>query len=382
MAMPRHHLLVFRITCGVMLAMAFAQCITAATALAMRFESTRKVQIVEKIIEKPVEIIREVPILPDPRPDTAKIEEIDRLPLPPPRDLSLPAISDPAVEKLVNEARAARFSQDPMRAITKLEEAKKLTPACPVTLYELGECHESMGIYDAAREFYYQVTSLGAGGAGILYAKASDKLANGFEQPLDKLNHIVLGRIRVFSDPDNTKGQRTILTIPVQSSPGESIDYNDISFQIQSFDVVGTNKNPEPSNPLYSEYKHQWANSVPDWKNGEELMHCTYTIKPLNQQDEHLFGERKYFGHVVTLVYKGEVIDQHAFPRMLAHRLNIREEAPIEMDQDLPPGYNPDNPLLPLANTQEGDFLPPLPDDPPPDDILPVPPEYQNIPTE
>jgi hypothetical protein len=364
--------------------MAVGLCIASVVALAMRFESARPPQviekIVEKIIEKPVEVIREVPVLPEPRPDMAVMEEISHLPLPPPRDLSLPAIPDPIVEKLVNGARAARFADDIMLAINKLDEALTHTPNCPVTLYELGECYEEMKIYDLAREAYYKVTALGAEIAGILYVKASDKLTNGFEQPIDKVNSIVLGKIRVFSDPDFLEGQRTVLSIPVQSDPGEIIDYNDVECYIQPFDTVGAKKNIQPSRPDASIYKSQWARSAPNWASGEEMMHFTYTIPPQPVHDSHLFGERKYYGHVVKLLYKGEVIDQQAFPRMLAHRLNIREDSPIEMDQGLPDNYNPDNPLLPLNLPPVGEMSSSLMGSSS-EDVLPVSEEYRDIPS-
>lgn len=367
-----------------MAVMAVGLCIASVVALAMRFESARQPivveKIVEKIIEKPVEVIREVPVLPDPRPDVAVMGEINNLPLPPPRDLSMPAIPNPMVEKLVNGARAARFADDIMLAINKLDEASTHTPNCPVILYEQGTCYEEMKIYDRAREAYYKVTALGPEVAGILYVKASDKLTNGFEQPIDKVNRIVLGKVRVFSDPNAKEGQRTVLSIPVQSSPGEIIDPNDIHWHIQPFDTVGAKKEIHPSQPDASIYKAQWASNAPSWASGEEMLHFTYTIPPQAVHDSHLFGERKYYGHVVKLLYKGEVIDQQAFPHMLAHRLNIREQSTIAMNQDLPENYNPDNPLLPLNLPPDAD-MPPSLLGAPPEDAMPVPEEYRNLPS-
>jgi hypothetical protein len=377
-------LLIFRIACFGMAIMAVGLCIASVVALAMRFETNRQPivveKIVEKIIEKPVEIILEVPVLPDPRPDLAVMGEINNLPLPPPRDLSLPAIPDPIVEKLVNGARAARFADDIILAINKLDEAATHTPNCPVTLYEMGECYEELKIYDRARESYFKVTSLGPENAGVLYAKASDKLTNGFEQPIDKVNQIVLGKIRVYSDPNATEGQRTVLSIPVQAVPGEIIDYNDIVWHIHPFERIGAKKDIQASQPNTYSFKAQWASNKPDWASGEEMLHYTFNIPPQPVHDAHLFGERKYYGHVVKLLYKGEVIDQQAYPRMLAHRLNIPEESPIAMNQDLPENYNPDNPLLPLNLPPDVDMSP-SGLGPPPEDVLPVPEEYRNLPS-
>ncbi len=378
---------IFRIACATMAAMALGLCITAAVALAIRVEASRNQKniIVEKIIEKPVEVVREVAVFPEPRPDLTRRQEIADIPLPPPSPLTLPEIPDPVVEKLVNDARRARFASDIVLAITKLNEALITSPSCPAALFELGECYEEMKIYDRAREAYFKVTALGSEITGILYEKASDKLANGFELPIDKVNRIVLGKIRVFSDSDFHDGQRTILSIPVQSDPGDAIHNNDVSMSIVPFDIVGAKKSIEPARAEGSTYKQQWSRPNPDWKTGEEICHFTYIINPQPTHDAHLFGERKYYGYVVKLLYKGEVIDQQAFPRMLAHRLNLRGDAPIEMEENMPSDYNPENPLLipnDFSNTSETILPIPLdhstPDELPP---LPVPEQYRKLPS-
>jgi len=67
--------------------------------------------------------------------------------------------------------------------------------------------------------------------------------------------------------------------------------------------------------------------------------------------DDYLFGERKYYGHVAELSYRGEVIDQQAWPRLLAREKNIRERDPLMMpDGYLPNDFNHENPLLPTLN--------------------------------
>ena len=231
MAFATSSTLIFRIACWLMAIMAFAQIMISGVAIAMRMESTRTVKVVEKIVTSEPQVAINRPINPSsmeakptPTTDSAPVTlpstaepRIEPLAanLPPPRPLIVPDIADPLAERLVNEARAARVSEDMMTAITKLDQALQSAPNDAHALYELGLCHEAMGIYDKARLYYHQVYQLGTSSAGGLYVQAAEKLKQGFEQPIDKINRVVLGRPRVFKDPNRDKGEKVIITIPV-----------------------------------------------------------------------------------------------------------------------------------------------------------------------
>jgi len=399
MARASSHTLIFRISCWLIAVTAFAQLIVSGVALAMRLENTREVKIVEKIVSAAPQVVVNRP--PERAPTTANpivaaapapVEPVATPSLPPPRPLHTPEIADPVTEKLVKEAKAARVAEDMMSAITKLEQALQTSPGQANALYELGLCHETMGIYDRARGYYHQVYQLGTTGAGGLYLQAADKLKQGFEQPQDKINRIVLGRVRVFKDPRAENGEKVIITIPVQSVPGEQIDGRDLEVSVNFFDEVGARKEIAAADTTHCLVESKWISEPLDWSAGEELLQVSYTIPTQDRQDEHLFGDKQYYGQVVELSYKSELIDAQAWPRILAHKLNKPDAPPVFLDREMPAGYNPDNPLLPNAPTDEAnpavrpDYsqqdLPPPPPDFPADEAtpLPVPPEYQNLP--
>ena len=79
----------------------------------------------------------------------------------------------------------------------------------------------------------------------------------------------------------------------------------------------------------------------------------TYTIPERDPATEHLFGELRYYGQVVTLSYDGKVLDVQAWPRDLAARITRQPsqgfgELPVpEFHNALPPGFDPNVPLLP-----------------------------------
>jgi len=361
----RHPTLPFRLACWFLGLMAFAELLTAGVALASRLQCSREVEVAGHIVPHvitmssssslrdddpaaPGRISATPPPLSNPGTTTAATPAIPpSAPLPAPTPLSTPAIADPIVERLVNDARKARVTEDMGLALVKLQEAARREPNEPNLLYEFGLVYELMGVYDRAEEAFQKVLELGADGAGSLYEQAAIKLLDGFEQPESKFGRISLGRVRVFHDRRVANRERVILTVPVQAVPGEDIDPSDLEVVVRFFDEVGENGEPQPASPE-STTSYRWATEPIDWQTGEEILRVTYTLPNQDIQQEHLFGKHHYHGQVVELVYRGTLIDSQAWPRILARRIDAPERDPLFLDQDLmPPDLNPDAPLLP-----------------------------------
>jgi len=365
----------FHVSCWVLGVIAFIQLITAAVAISVRIEQSREVRVVEKEVTKlvTVRVPADSPAEPLAHNGTPTDSPVVRAPAaelspppaaqPPPAPaiapvpLATPPIADPVVERLVRDARAARVAEDMGRALAKLEEARRLAPGEPNVLYELGMIHEQLGTYDKASEFYEKVFQLGTTIAGSLYDEAARKLRDGFEQPDAIRGKLALGRVRIFKDPNFEGGERVVLTIPVQAAPGANVGADDFSVTVRFFDSV-KGRDPQPSAAGLFDSSYQWTTLPIDWAGGEELLRVTYILKPQDVQQAHLFGERSYYGQVVELRYKNELIDLQSWPRDLAARTSTPQPAtpqgpandlpPEFLDKDsLPPGFNPDNPLLP-----------------------------------
>lgn len=342
--------------CGLGL-MAFSQLLIAGMALAVRVEEGRVVKIVEKEVEKLVPIRISVPVAGDPPAKPMVRPEPQLPPVPEPEQLVTPAIADPRSEILVTEARKARIAGDMGAAIVKLEEALVESPGDPTVLYELGMVHEMMGVYEKAADYYEQVFQLGVSGAGNLYEAAAAKLRDGFEQPGDMLGKLALGRVRIFNDEKAAGGQRVVLTVPVQKAPGQEVEAAEIEVAVTFFNKTDKNKIVQLEDDAWAE--PSWITLPFDWAGGEESLRMNYQIPTRDQQTEHLFGALTYYGQVVTLTYKGEVLDVQAWPRDLAARIgqaapsgDQHGDFPEFLNQDvLPPNFDPDIPLLnPLPN--------------------------------
>ena len=265
----------------------------------------------------------------------------------------MPEVADPRSERLVKEARQARVAGDMDKAILKLEEALASSPDDPTVHYELGLTHEQMGLNDIADTHYEKVFQMGITGAGSLYQLAANKLRDGFGQPEPMLGKLSLGRVRIFNNPNYEGGQRVILTIPVQKAPAVEVDAGDIAVEVYFFnrtskgDIIQLEKESE------SWVTKEWMRVPLDWTGGEENLRMTYTIPNQDKQTEHLFGGRSYYGQVVSLTYKGEVMDVQAWPRDLAARIpkqpsaGTGESRQPEFQDNLPPDFDPTVPLLP-----------------------------------
>ena len=338
--------------------MAFLQLLVAGMALGARFEATRQVRIVEKEVIKLVMVAAPAkspamadavvsrPPLPDP-PEASPAAAA----LPPPTPLPTPSIADPRSEQLLTEARQARVAGNMDMAILKLEEARGRSPEEPNIQFELGLVHEAMGVFDTAAEHYEKVFQMGAAGAGLLYGRAAGKLRDGFE-PDVLLGKLALGRVRIFNDPNYETGQRVILSIPVQKAPGAEVQLKDLSISVEFFN----RSSRDGIIPLEDKswVAEKWVSEHFDWTGGEETLRMTYVIPKLDQATEHLFGERTYYGQVVSLLYNGEVLDVQAWPRDLAARSRQKPAAAPEaprppefLDKDnLPPDFDPNLPMV------------------------------------
>jgi len=345
---------VFAICCWALALMAFSQLLVAGLALATKFVESREVRTVIKEVPKLVAVrvpaavaeqSRSSPVVSHPplEPPVAS--------LPPPTPVTVPQVGDPRSERMVREARQARVAGDMGLAIVKLEEALSQSPDDPSVHYELGLVHEQMGVFDTAASHFEKVFQMGVSGAGSLYALAAGKLRDGFEQPDAMLGKLSLSRVRIFKDTKNEAGERVVLTIPVQKAPGQEIDVAEIAVSVTFFNRTSKGEIVQLEDKSW--VTEQWVTLPFDWAGDEESLRMTYAIPPQDGQTEHLFGGRSYYGQVVSLLYKGEILDVQAWPRDLAAKLPRSPAAasgdPLlpEFQDSLPPGFDPNLPLLP-----------------------------------
>lgn len=368
--------LTFRLSCWVLGLIAFGQLLAAGVGVAVRAERAQEVRVVEKVVPQVVTIAAQQPkpakqvVAVPPASASALPPMPAATPLPPPRPLAAPPIADPVVERLVNEARASRVADDMMTAITKLDDARSMAPQDPSVLYEIGLTYEQMAavdprLADQAADAYQAVFSLGTTGAGALYQLAAQKLRDGIEIPQAKRGELRLGRVRDFRDEEFTEGQRVLVDVPVQMAPGASVDPKDLVVKVSFFDstMKAGKKEVLPAAEGLFQTNYEWISGEFDFVGGEETLRVTYLLPSQETQQDHIFGKRTYYGQIVDLYYKEELIDSVANPRHLASRgsADQQQQQPggmepefIDVEYGVLPAYPGSLPNLPAEQDPNG----------------------------
>lgn len=276
---------------------------------------------------------------------------------------ALPPITNPKVEALVEEASSAHINGDLIAALLKLEDAESIDKNEPAIYYRKALLFEDMSHWEKAADNYEKLFNMGSN-IGIYYHRAALKLSQGINPESQNQGLLMLGNIATRTSPEKLQAK---LIIPVRSMPDREFDPDLIEIRVHYYDIVDDKRiEPVPSS-RQDNISNRWLTLPADWNDGgEEIIESTYTLPPIQAADAHIFGHRKYFGHVAELYYKGELLDQQAYPRRLhaihadKNRLAPAPDEPPLENETLPsfddeaypveeplPNINPDNPLLP-----------------------------------
>ncbi len=251
-----------------------------------------------------------------------KVAEEDVLNLPPP-------VLDPIVEALLKDARQARVEGDLIQALTKLQEAELREPRDPNVLYSLGSTYEAFGIFDKARDYYYEVFNLGPN-AGSLFEKASFKVAQGLVPDVKNLARLGWGRMTNPIQEQN--GERRTLILPVEVDTNKDFDPMLFTPRVRFYEEVDGKIGQAIIRQ--GDSGSEWVTGAADWKDGEEIAEVWYFVPDQDPATGLLFGQRKFYGFVAELYYDGRLSDIRAHPRTLL-REGRGESTMEELQRDL-----------------------------------------------
>jgi len=212
-----------------------------------------------------------------------------------------------------------------------------------------------MEALETAREHYLTIFQMGVV-AGKYYRVAADKLENGVGRRITEGVLMHLGKVNI----NRSANLREVsLVVPIKSKKGEFIIGDNVEIQVHFYDRVnGLKIEPAAKN---AQIKSLWLNTSVDWNTrGEEMLQVRYSIPQTDEVQQHLYGNRAYYGQVVELYYKGELQDIVAFPSVL-HKEHAKLSRPRRDNfapLDLLDNFNLDNPLLPAKPQGDDSGLP------------------------
>jgi hypothetical protein len=255
-----------------------------------------------------------------PSPTTAPRPTPIPIQLPKPMD----AVTADRFNELIEQGRAYRERGDTGTALTRFREAQALDSRNPRALTEMATTFEKMSLPDRANEQWKRVYELGEA-AGVHYVAAEAKLKAAQANEVSRLlmsqtaapaeettglaKGAVLGLADIKIDEQTAVGasKKFAMHLPIKARFGAKIDANELVIQVHFFDVVDSARVERTSANVHS----VWGAPPPDWAEGDtEELEVVYEL-PAEKRN------RKYFGYLVRLYYKGELQTSAGTPESL-----------------------------------------------------------------
>ncbi len=216
------------------------------------------------------------------------------------------------LDLLIRKAVAAMVAGDMRLCVLCLEQGVSLSPDYPALLYYYGMAYDKLLNPDKARDYYTRVFRQ-RDRAGKYFERASRRLTYGVEQPAAMRGKLSFGPPLLNHTYDEYGGDEVSLRLPILLAPGEEVRVEDILIRLRFF-VLVNNRRIE-----FSSVKPQmrWENDTQSFANCEENLIVTYKLPLLNDEEQGVYGSRRYYGYTAKLYYRGEPLDCMSTPTAL-----------------------------------------------------------------
>jgi len=296
----------------------------AATGEAEKLEMTDPLQSTENATPKPAEpSAAALAALTPPRP----------VPLNPrPPTLMEPEQSD-RFKETVNLGKLLRERGDMSTALTRFREAATMDAASPEPLFELALTFEKMSLPDKASEQWRRIYEMGeAGGPYYTAAEArlhqakqttmqdaapgADAIAAEVEENIPAGKTLGILAVTVQDEDDRASAKRLAISIPLKARAREKVNVRDLTIQVLFYDTVD-NKNLVQTTANVSS---RWTSAPADWADSNiETLEVAYQL-PLPDAKAARRENRKYFGYLVRVYYKGDLQASAGAPDQLVQQ--------------------------------------------------------------
>jgi hypothetical protein len=249
-------------------------------------------------------------------------------------------------QELIQQGLLLRDRSDMSNALTKFREAQTLEPRNPQAMAEIARTLEKMGLPDRAAEQWRRIYDMGES-AGSYFIAADARLkqsqalaiiaaqgatAGSTNTSVSNTNTnatIGLGTITAEESPAPEAEKRFVLRVPLKGRARTRIDVRDVVIHVLFYDIVDDRNVVQTSANVTS----RWASAPPDWADGDtEVLEVEYLLPRVDPREARP-ENRKYFGYIVRVYYKGELQDSRAEPSRLASQF----PAPATIEPDSAP---------------------------------------------
>lgn len=291
------------------------------------------------------------PATPEPAPPPAEVQPEKKDPViaaAPPRPTPVPLSAftpklNPQLTELVEQAKLLRGKGDTAGALVKLREAAGMEPGNPLPIAETAYTYEKMSLPDKAAVEWKRVLQMGEK-AGLYYSAAKSKLdvAMGAARAVATVGgttatspeaagtavfpegrFMALGGVRMLNSESGGSGRRFTLAIPIYAKEGAIVNpRKEVVTHVRFYDLI----NNKEIVPTTANVAYRFASPPADWTEaGLETLEVDYDLAQTGRDDPA--GEnRRYYGYIVRVFYKGVLQASFAEPANLAQKFPANEK--------------------------------------------------------
>lgn len=273
--------------------------------------------------------------------ETAPPVAVIATPKPTPLPVRAPALPEPEqtarFKETIGRGKLLRESGDMSTALTRFREAAAMDPKSPEAIFEIAVTLEKMQLPDKAAEQWRRMFDMGES-AGPYFTAAEARL-NLVKQEMIKTIPATtpeneegiaagktLGLLNVTTDEkeDRSSAKHLALQIPIKARAREKVDVRDLTIQVLFYDIVDSRDLVQTTANVSS----RWTTAPADWlESNIESLEVDYQL-PLPDAKAARRENRKYFGYLIRVYYKGELQASAGEPERLIQQFPPEEKLP------------------------------------------------------
>lgn len=274
--------------------------------------------------------------------------------LPKPPSPTVGTLSSPEPSALFNDViargKSLRESGDMSTALTRFREALAMEPKSAEASFELAVTYEKMQVPEKAAEQWRRIYEMGES-AGPYFTAAEVRLKQIQQDVIKSLAASTgeteegiapgktLGLINVVTEDrdDRTVAKHLILRIPINVRARTKVDVRDLTIQVLFYDLVDNQNVVQTAATMSS----RWATAPANWLDSNtETLEVDYQL-PLPDARAAGRENRRYFGYLVRIYYKGELQAVAGEPEKLVQQFPPEQKLPGSAAQNPPPTNQP-----------------------------------------
>ncbi|HYR57393.1 MAG TPA: hypothetical protein VEO95_02140 [Chthoniobacteraceae bacterium] len=245
-------------------------------------------------------------------------------PKPTPLPVKAPTLPEPEQSarftETIDRGKRLREQGDMSTALIRFREAAAMDPKSPEAMFEIAVTLEKMQLPEKAAEQWRRMYEMGES-AGPYYTtaearlnqakqstmlQAAPNLAASTAEPEEGIAPgKTLGLIKVAAEnqDDRTAAKHLTLRIPIKARAREKVDVRELTIQVLFYDIVDNQNLVQTTANVSS----RWASAPADWLDSNiETLEVDYQL-PLPDAKAARRENRKYFGYLIRVYYKGEL---------------------------------------------------------------------------